>query len=78
MAPIMRKQNMSLSPDWHSSDDDLLPMGPDEVTALIAETTEHLARLARNYRLDMLDYLLRMANLEAEERLRLRSRRKLS
>jgi len=52
--------------------------GADEATALIAETTAGLARLARRHGLDMLDYLLRMAHLEAEERLRLRSRRRLS
>jgi hypothetical protein len=45
---------------------------------LIAETTASLARLARRHQLEMLDYLLRMTHLEAEERLRLRSRRKLS
>ena len=52
--------------------------GADEATALIAETTQKLARLARRHDLEMLDYLLRMTHLEAEERLRLRSRRKLS
>jgi hypothetical protein len=51
---------------------------PDEATELIAETTANLAALARRHRLDMLEYLLRMAHLEAEERLRLLSRRKLS
>jgi hypothetical protein len=50
----------------------------DEATALIAETTASLATLARRHQLDMLDYLLRMVHLEAEERLRLRSQRKLS
>ena len=50
----------------------------DEVTALIAETAATLAALARRHQLDMLDYLLRMAHLEAEEHLRLRSRRRLS
>ena len=52
--------------------------GVDEATALIAETTQRLAGIARRHNLEMLDYLLRMTHLEAEERLRLRSRRKLS
>jgi hypothetical protein len=34
--------------------------------------------LARGHRLDMLGHLLRMAELEAEEYLRLRGKRKLS
>jgi hypothetical protein len=50
----------------------------DEATALIAETAQDLAQLARRHNLEMLDYLLRMTHLEAQERLRLRSRRKLS
>lgn len=62
----------------YSYDDDPEEGGADEATALIAETTASLARLARRHQLEMLDYLLRMTHLEAEERLRLRSRRKLS
>jgi hypothetical protein len=52
--------------------------GPDEAVAFIAETVAELAKLARGHRLDVLSHLLEMAQLEAEERLRLRSRRKLS
>jgi hypothetical protein len=52
--------------------------GPDEAAQFIAEATAHLARLARSHRLDHLSYLLAMARLEAEEHVRLRSRRKLS
>ena len=52
--------------------------GPDEAAALIAEQAGNLARLARRHRLDHLSYLLALAQLEAEEHLRLRSRRKLS
>jgi hypothetical protein len=52
--------------------------GPDEATAFIAETAANLARLARSHRLEMLGFLLGMAQLEAEERLRLRSKRSLS
>ena len=46
--------------------------------AFIAETVAELARLARRHKLEMLGHLLGMAQLEAEERLRLRSKRKLS
>jgi hypothetical protein len=52
--------------------------GPDEAAGLIAESTGNLSRLARRHRLDHLSYLLALAQLEAEEHLRLRSRRKLS
>ncbi len=52
--------------------------GPDEAVAFIAETVAELAQLARRHRLDVLSHLLGMAQLEAEERLRFRSKRKLS
>jgi hypothetical protein len=52
--------------------------GPDEAAGFIAETLGNLARLARRHRLDHLRYLLAVAQLEAEEHLRLRSRRRLS
>ena len=52
--------------------------GPDEAAAFIAEGVADLSGLARRHRLDMLSYLLGMAQLEAEEHLRLRSRRSLS
>ena len=52
--------------------------GPDEAAAFIAENLADLARLARRHRLDMLCHLLEMAQMEAEERLRLRGKRNLS
>ena len=52
--------------------------GPDEAAAFIAETVADLARLAQRHRLEMLGHLLEMAQLEAEEHVRLRSKRKLS
>jgi len=52
--------------------------GPDEAAAFIAENAAELVRLARSHGLDMLGHLLRMAELEAEEYLRLRGKQKLS
>ena len=52
--------------------------GPDEATGFIADTVAELARLARRHKLGLLVALLEMAQLEAEERVRLRSKRKLS
>jgi hypothetical protein len=52
--------------------------GPDEATAFIAESLAGLIQIAMRHRLDVLNHLLSMAQMEAEERLRLRSRRKLS
>jgi hypothetical protein len=52
--------------------------GPAEAASFIAETVAELALLARRHQLDLLVRLLEMAQLEAEERVRLRSRRKLS
>jgi hypothetical protein len=52
--------------------------GPDEAAAFIADVTAELAALARRHRLGMLGFLLAMAQLEAEEHVRLRSKRNLS
>jgi len=52
--------------------------GPDEAATFIAEQAASLAALAEAHRLDHLRYLLGLAKLEAEEHIRLRSRRKLS
>jgi hypothetical protein len=52
--------------------------GPDEAAAFIAENAADLVRLARSHGLEMLGHLLRMAELEAEEYLRLRGKQKLS
>jgi hypothetical protein len=52
--------------------------GPDEAVAFIAETVAELTKLAKRHRLEILSHLLGMAQLEAEERLRLRSKRRLS
>ena len=43
-----------------------------------AEIAAELGKLAKRHRLEILSHLLGMAQLEAEERLRLRSKRKLS
>ena len=52
--------------------------GPDEAVTFIAETVAELVKLAERHRIEVLGHLLGMAQLEAEERLRTRSRRKLS
>jgi hypothetical protein len=52
--------------------------GPDEAAAFIAETAAELVALARSHNLELLGHLLRMAELEAEEYLRLRGKGKLS
>jgi len=46
--------------------------------AFITETVADLVKLAKRHKLEILGYLLAMVQLEAEERLRLRSKRKLS
>lgn len=52
--------------------------GPDEAVAFIAETVAELVKLAERHRLEVLSHLLGMAQLEAEERLRTRSKHRLS
>jgi hypothetical protein len=60
------------------TDDPLGDGGPDEAAAFIAEAVADLARVARRHRLGMLVRLLEMAQMEAEDRVRLRGKRKLS
>jgi hypothetical protein len=52
--------------------------GADEAVAFIAEQAAALRKLAERHKLDVLHYLLGMTKLEADEHLRLRSKRKLS
>ncbi|WP_426418598.1 hypothetical protein [Bradyrhizobium genosp. A] len=52
--------------------------GVDEAVAFIAEQVGALRKLAERHKLDVLHYLLGMTKLEADEHLRLRSKRKLS
>ena len=52
--------------------------GADEAVAFIAEQTGALRKLAERHKLDVLHYLLGMTQLEADEHLRLRTKRKLS
>jgi Pyruvate/2-oxoacid:ferredoxin oxidoreductase gamma subunit len=52
--------------------------GPEEAAAFIAESAAELAGLARRHKLHMLGFPLGMTQLEAEEHLRLRSKRALS
>lgn len=50
----------------------------DEAVAFIAEQAGALCKLAARHKLGVLHHLLGMTKLEADERLRLRSKRKLS
>jgi hypothetical protein len=52
--------------------------GAEEAVAFIAEQVANLRKLAERHKLDVLHYLLGMTQLEADEHLRLRSKRKLS
>ncbi|QPF94635.1 hypothetical protein [Bradyrhizobium commune] len=52
--------------------------GADEAVAFIAEQVTALRTLAERHKLDVLHYLLGMTQLEADEHLRLRTKRKLS
>ncbi|QOZ56189.1 hypothetical protein KUL72_16865 [Bradyrhizobium arachidis] len=52
--------------------------GVDEAVTFIAEQVGALRKLAERHKLDVLHYLLGMTKLEADEHLRLRSKRKLS
>ena len=52
--------------------------GADEAVAFIAEQTGALRKLAERHKLAVLHNLLGMTQLEADEHLRLRTKRKLS
>jgi hypothetical protein len=52
--------------------------GVEEAVAFITEQVAALRKLAERHKLDVLHYLLGMTKLEADEHLRLRSKRKLS
>jgi hypothetical protein len=74
-----RRKRASLKKGAESPTDE--PPGdgdPDEAAAFIAETAAALAKLARRHRLGMLVRLLEMAQMEAEDRVRLRGKRNLS
>jgi hypothetical protein len=50
----------------------------DEAAKFIAEAVGNLAEVAQSHGLDHLRYLLAVARMEAEEHMRLRSKRRLS
>ena len=80
MSKIGRKQKTVSSPRRRRSLASKLPDdgGSDEAASFIADILANLVRLAQRHRLDHLRYLLAIAKLEADEHVRLRSRRKLS
>ena len=73
-----RKRTTSGGSRRSSTDDRDGEGGPDEAVAFIAETVAELVKLAKNHRNEVLSHLLGMAQLEAEERMRTRSKHKLS
>jgi hypothetical protein len=73
-----RTRRSQRADEGSQSDEPVGDGGPDEATAFIAETITELAKLARRHKLGMLILLLEMAQMEAEERVRLRGKRKLS
>jgi hypothetical protein len=74
-----KSKRIPLRKSARSRTDELLgDDGPDEAVALILETLPGLTKLAERHQLDLLAYLLEMTQMEAEEHLRLRSKRKLS
>lgn len=52
--------------------------GPEEAVAFIAETVADLLKLTKSHQLEALGHLLGMVQLDAEEWLRTRSKKKLS
>ena len=61
-----------------SPDDTRGEGGAEDALILIAAAANELAKLAQRHKFDVLDRLLAMTQLEAEEQLKSRSRRKLS
>jgi hypothetical protein len=52
--------------------------GPGDALVLIAAAATELAKLAQRHKFEVLDRLFAMARLEADQQLRVRSRRRLS
>ncbi len=52
--------------------------GAEQAASFIAETVNELAWLAERHKLDLLCYLLSMAQMEAEQLVRNRSKKRLS
>ena len=50
--------------------------GPDEAASFLAEAVADLSKLARRHGMETLGFLLDMAQMEAEEIVRLRERRR--
>jgi hypothetical protein len=71
-------RNQKRAPSRASANEPPGEGGPDEAAKFIAESVAGLAALAQRHGLEHLRYLLAVAMLEAEEHIRLQSRRKLS
>ena len=76
--PGRKRARASLSAQARSRIEEPGEGGADEAVAFISEQVAALRKVAERHKLDVLHYLLGMTKLEADEHLRLRSKRKLS
>ena len=76
--PAGKRSRAGLSAQRRSRVEEPGEGGADEAVAFIAEQVAALRKLAERHKLDVLHHLLGMTQLEADEHLRLRSKRKLS
>lgn len=76
--PARKRARAASSAPRRSRNEEPEEGGADEAVAFIAEQAGALRKLAERHKLDVLHYLLGMTKLEADEHLRLRSKRKLS
>ena len=76
--PAKKRARAATSARGRSRNEEPGEGGADEAVAFIAEQSAALRKLAERHKLHVLHYLLGMTQLEADEHLRLRSKRKLS
>ncbi|TPQ32946.1 hypothetical protein C2U70_20495 [Bradyrhizobium guangdongense] len=76
--PGRKRKRAASSGQGRSRGDEPGEGGADEAALFIAEQAKNLRALAGRHKLTVLHYLLGMTQLEAEEHVRLRSKRKLS
>lgn len=76
--PIRKRSRAASAARGRAASEEPGEGGADEAVAFIAEQVAALRALAERHKLDVLHYLLGMTRLEADEHIRLRSKRKLS